>query len=75
MNEIVISKVNEIETVDSRLVANELGIEHRALIQSIRKHQDSIENNFNLVTFEMLPRLEGQHGGGDLTIAQGFQRN
>ena len=68
-NQIVITKYNEIETIDSRIVANELGIEHRALIQSIRKHQDSIENNFNLVTFEMLPRLEGQHGGGDLTIA------
>jgi len=67
--EIVITKINDVETVDSRIVANELGIEHRALLQLIKKHQKSIEENFNLVAFETLPRLEGKHGGGEVIIS------
>lgn len=68
MQELVIQKYNDIETVDSRLVAEQLGIEHRALIQLIRTHQESIESNFERVAFEMLP-LETAGGVQNLTVA------
>lgn len=50
--EIVITKINDIETVDSRIVANELGIQHKNLFELIKKHQNSIESNFGHLTFE-----------------------
>ncbi len=69
MNDLVITKFNDVETIDSRIVAKELGIKHKNLIESIRTHQKSIESNFGLVAFETEARLEGKHGGGDLVIA------
>jgi phage regulator Rha-like protein len=69
MTDLVITKFNDVETIDSRIVANELGIKHKNLIELIRTHQKSIESNFNLVAFETEARLEGKHGGGDLIIA------
>lgn len=68
MQELIIKKYNNIETVDSRIVAEELGIEHRALIQLIRTHQESIESNFERVAFEMLPS-ETAGGIQNLTVA------
>ena len=49
--------------VDSRIVAQEIGVEHRALRQLIEKYQKDIENNFSLLTFEMeAVRNEGARG-------------
>lgn len=56
------------DVVDSRIVSGELGIEHRALIQGIRKYQDQIEHNFKRVAFEMIP-LETSGGIQQATVA------
>ncbi|GAB3318040.1 hypothetical protein GCM10027299_09510 [Larkinella ripae] len=51
---IEIQERNGVHVVDSRLIAEELGIENRALIQTITKYQDKIESRFGQVAFEML---------------------
>ena len=67
-NQIVITKYNNVDSVDSRLIANELGIQHKNLLELIKKYESKIESRFGLLAFETLPRLEGQHGGGEVTI-------
>lgn len=67
-NQIVITKYNNVDSVDSRLIANELGIQHKNLLELVKKYQSKIESRFGLLAFETLPRLEGQHGGGEVTI-------
>jgi len=53
MNELIeITKLNDIEVVDSRIIANELGIQHKNLIETIRKYQSSIESNFGQLPFK-----------------------
>jgi phage regulator Rha-like protein len=49
--------------VDSRLIATELGIEHRALMQTVKKHIEKIEMAFGVITFDMDKPLEGSQGG------------
>ena len=41
--------------VDSRIIAEQLGIEHRSFIKLIRKHQIKIETKFGGVGFEIAP--------------------
>lgn len=41
--------------IDSRIVAEELGVEHRSLLQTIKKYESEIELNFQRVAFEMTP--------------------
>jgi phage regulator Rha-like protein len=48
--------------VDSRLIAGELGIEHRALRQTIDKYLTDLQG-FGVLTFEMSKPLEGSTGG------------
>jgi phage regulator Rha-like protein len=38
--------------VDSRLIAQELGIKHDNFMQTIEKHQIDIESNFGSILFE-----------------------
>jgi phage regulator Rha-like protein len=45
---------NEILVVDSRLIAQGLGIKHKAFLETIRKHQTSLESDFGSITFETL---------------------
>jgi phage antirepressor YoqD-like protein len=45
--------------VDSRIIANYLGIGHKPLIASIRKHLISIESDFGKVHFEKAPSNTG----------------
>jgi len=47
----VIEKENKL-VVDSRLVAEELGIKHKAFLETIRKHKETIESAFGHLTFE-----------------------
>jgi phage regulator Rha-like protein len=49
---------NDCLIVDSRLIAGELGIEHRALRQTIEKYIDEIQE-FGVVAFQMSKPLEG----------------
>lgn len=43
--------------VDSRLIAKELGIEHKALIANVREHETSIESAFGKVLFQKAPSI------------------
>lgn len=52
----------------SLIVAAKTGVQHRAVLQLIKQNQQDFED-FGLVAFEMRPRLEGQHGGGDTKYA------
>ena len=57
------------ESVDSRAVAQGLGVEHRALLASIDKYREVVEAEFGLVAFVLLPRIVSQHGGADMRYA------
>lgn len=52
--EIVITKYNNIDTVDSQIVANELGIQHKNLLELVKKYQTKIEDKFGRLAFETL---------------------
>jgi Rha family phage regulatory protein len=51
MSNITVTEINETLVVDSRMIAKELGIQHKNLIQNIRCHQTAIEY-FGAVAFE-----------------------
>lgn len=53
MSNLTITERNGVLMVDSRLVAQDLGIEHRALLQTLDKHIKKIEAAFGAVAFEM----------------------
>ena len=50
----VINK-NEILVVDSRLVAEELGIQHKSFKETIRENLEDIEAEYGKLTFETAP--------------------
>lgn len=52
----------------SLLIAEGTNNEHASVIKLVRTYQREIEE-FGLVRFEIRPRPEGQHGGGDVEIA------
>ena len=52
MSSLTVSEVQGQLVVDSRLIADELGIEHRGLMQTIKKYLDRLERK-DPVTFEM----------------------
>lgn len=53
MPNLTVTQRNGILVVDSRLIAQDLGIEHRALLQTLDKHILSIEGAFGAIAFEM----------------------
>ncbi|NQD42670.1 Rha family transcriptional regulator [Glutamicibacter halophytocola] len=55
--------------VTSLTIAEYTDNQHASIMRLIREHQDDIEI-FGKVGFEIRPRLEGQHGGGDTRYAQ-----
>lgn len=59
---IQILTINNFLVVDSRLIADELGIEHRALRQTIEKYINEVQE-FGVVTFQMSKPLESSQGG------------
>lgn len=52
----------------SLLISEGTGNEHKSVIQLIRTYREDLED-FGLLTFQMRPRLEGQHGGADVEYA------
>lgn len=52
MNSITISEQNNVLVVDSRMIAKELGIKHKTFLETIRKHQATIERHFGHLPFE-----------------------
>lgn len=63
MSNLDITTKDDTLVVDSRLIAEELGIEHRALIQNIKKHQSVIEQGFGVITFAVSKPSENNQGG------------
>ena len=53
--------------VDSRLIALDLGITHKAFLSSVRKHLAAIESSFQRVIFETAP-FETEGGVQDMTF-------
>lgn len=63
-----ITKIDVIEqgdvlVVDSRLIANELGVEHHTFLKTLNKYLDRIESKFGVVRFEVDKPSEGSLGG------------
>jgi phage regulator Rha-like protein len=58
-----IEKLNDQNVVDSRLIASELGIQHKNLLETIKKHQDKLEGKFGVITFETYKPSESSQGG------------
>jgi len=52
----------------SLVIADGAGMNHKSVIQLIRQNIKDFEE-FGLVAFEMRPRLEGKHGGGNVKFA------
>lgn len=63
---IEIVKVEDGEPMTSTLqIALGLGIQHATIIKLVRTYMPDFQE-FGLVRFKIQPRLEGQHGGGDV---------
>jgi len=69
MSLIQVSEKDGIQVVDSRLIAADLGVEHRALLQTLEKHLAKIERAFGVVTFEMLKPSKSSAGGRPERVA------
>lgn len=52
----------------SQIIAEGTGAQHASVIRLVRDNQQDFEE-FGRVGFEIRPRLEGQHGGGNTTFA------
>lgn len=52
MPQITIVEVAGELVVDSRIIAEQLGIEHKHFVKTIRNHKATIEANFGEVSFE-----------------------
>ncbi len=63
-----ITLINNQPFVSSLHIAEAIGYPHRNIITMIRKHLEDLQK-FDLVAFEMQPRLQGQHGGGSAEYA------
>jgi phage regulator Rha-like protein len=68
MNEITIVEVAGELVVDSRIIAEQLGIEHKSLLKLVRKHQAKIEAKFGKVRFE-ISDIEMPNGGTRQEVA------
>ena len=53
MNSIIISEQNHILVVDSRLIAEELGVEHKTVLKTIKRHESTIESSFGKLNREV----------------------
>lgn len=58
MSAIIATQVNGVMVVDSRLIAEDIGIAHNALIQNIRNHQTRIEQDFGSLQFQIETRAK-----------------
>ncbi len=63
MNQITIVEIQGQLVIDSRIIAEQLDIEHKHFIRNIRTHQATIEANFGVLSFENAKPIEGAFGG------------
>lgn len=69
MIELTVENKNGTLVVDSRLIAEELGIEHRSLLSTIESRLPEIESEFGAVAFEITPRKDNNKGGSQPKVA------
>lgn len=62
MTHLTIQTQNETLVVDSRLVAQELGIKHTTFLENLRKHKETLEQAFGCLTVETY-NVELPNGG------------
>lgn len=67
-NTLKIENISGQLVVDSRLVAQELGIKHKPFIQTIRKYKKEIEQEFGQLLFEKKVSYREQGGGNPETF-------
>jgi phage regulator Rha-like protein len=60
MNEITIAEVAGELVIDSRIIAEQLGIKHKSFLGTVRSHLAVIEEHFGKVPFETAPLESGQ---------------
>ena len=69
MSNLNVTTQNNTLVVDSRLIAEDLGIQHKNLLQTITKYQNVIEQSFGVIAFETSKPPEGSQGGRPENIA------
>lgn len=63
MSLLKIDTINDVPVIASTLVATELGVQHKNLLETISKYQTEIESSFGLVAFETeAVKREGERG-------------
>lgn len=55
-------------TTTSEIIAENTGMAHESVIKLVRRHLSDLQD-VGQVRFQIRPRLEGQHGGGDTEFA------
>jgi anti-repressor protein len=66
MNLVIVN--NGIPTTTTLAISEGTGNDHASVIKLVRTYQADLEQ-FGLVGFEIAPRIEGQHGGGNTEFA------
>lgn len=62
MSDLRIENKDGVLVVDSRLVASRLDVQHKSLLETVRKYQTKIEETFGIITFETAISEESQRG-------------
>jgi len=63
MSNLSVTERDDVLVVDSRLVAEQLDIEHESFIRNLKKHKTCIESRFGVIRFEIGKPLTGSKGG------------
>lgn len=69
MSELTVENKNGQLVVDSRLIAKELGIEHKNLLSTLDSYLTELEFAFGSVTFETATRKDNNKGGNQPKVA------
>lgn len=64
----MLTQIGNEPRVDSRLLADQLGNQHKNSMALIERYSEKFKE-FGLLAFETEARLAGQHGGGDVRFA------
>lgn len=68
MSAVMLTQIGNEPRVDSRLLADQLGNQHKNSMALIERYSEKFKE-FGLLAFETEARLAGQHGGGDVRFA------
>jgi phage regulator Rha-like protein len=63
MSQITIVEIEGQLVVDSRLIAEQLGVKHKNFLGTVRGHQSVLEEHFGVLAFETAKPTEGALGG------------